>query len=288
MWVIFAVLTVLFWGTSDVLFKSRSVSARENPLWLLAYNGIILGVCSIGYWVITGYRFSFGSLVTYIPVAAVYLASMYFYYRAMPVIELSIASPIANCSCMLTTLLCITILKQPVTWLQAVGIALIFVALIILSKGEPAPNSMTAETRKSYKIGILFALLYFVFDGVGSFLDDYMLGAQLDTEAVIVAYGLLYMVLGLVCAGILLKHGELRGFRPDPICLAGCACETAGQFTYVYTYAAGDAAIASPFIASFCALSVILSRLFLKEKLKAWQYVLVCMMVAGMFLLAIE
>ena len=169
---------------------------RENPLWLLAYNGIILGVCSIGYWVITGYRFSFGSLVTYIPVAAVYLASMYFYYRAMPVIELSIASPITNCSCMLTTLLCITILKQPVTWLQAV-VALIFVALIILSKGNPHRDNMTAETRKATKSASCSHCCTLCSTAIVRFWTI-ICWARSWTPAVICRVSLLYMVLGLV------------------------------------------------------------------------------------------
>ena len=44
--------------------------------------------------------------------------------------------------------------------------------------------------------------------------------------------------------------------------------ETAGQFTYVFAMS-GNAIIAAPIISSVCVVSVILSRIFLKEKTTA-------------------
>ena len=44
--------------------------------------------------------------------------------------------------------------------------------------------------------------------------------------------------------------------------------ETAGQYTYIYAFAFGDAAIASPYIAAYSIVTVILSRIFLKRKIK--------------------
>ena len=57
---------------------------------------------------------------------------------------------------------------------------------------------------------------------------------------------------------------------------------------FAYAYASRDAAIASPFIASFSAVSIILSRIFLNEKITKNQYILVSLIIAGMFILSIE
>ena len=57
--------------------------------------------------------------------------------------------------------------------------------------------------------------------------------------------------------------------------------------TYLLAFSFGDAALASPFIACFAAVSVILSRVFLKEKLRPYQYVVIALMIAGMAVLAI-
>lgn len=42
MWLIFATLTVLLWGTSETIFKKVSTSERRSVLKLISFNGIIL------------------------------------------------------------------------------------------------------------------------------------------------------------------------------------------------------------------------------------------------------
>ena len=293
MWVLFAVLTVLLWGTSDVIFKNVSDKGTVNDLQLLGLNGTVYGVACLIYWLIIGEAFTVESLVKYLPIAALYIASMLFYYKMLPHIKISIASPIANSSCVLTTILCIVVLGQSVSALQAGAILLIVSAIIILSL-DKEPKQGKDVKAKDYLIGIGCAMIYFVLDGAASFMDDYMLDETLSESDVIIAYGLCYLVVGIVALIIAANKAGKKGRRLDfsfvksPKTLAGCLIETGGQFTYVYAYAVGDAAIASPFIASFAMVSVILSRVFLKEKLTLKQYVLVVMMLAGMFILAIE
>ncbi|MEA4911878.1 MAG: EamA family transporter [Oscillospiraceae bacterium] len=293
MWVVFAVLTVLFWGTSDVLFKNVSDRGEADELILLAMNGTVYGVSCLVYWAATGTAFSFASLVKYIPIAAVYIGSMLFYYKMLPHIKISLASPIANSSCVVTTLLCILVLKQSVSALQAGAIVLIVAAIILLSL-DKEPKQPAGLTARDYAIGLGCALVYFVLDGVGSFMDDNILDAALSAGDVIIAYGLCYLLVGVCALFAAAKKNAATGRKLDfgfavrPRILAGCLIETAGQFTYVYCYAAGDAALASPFFASFSAVSILLSRIFLKEKLTAKQAILVLSMLAGMFILAIE
>ena len=67
--------------------------------------------------------------------------------------------------------------------------------------------------------------------------------------------------------------------------LAG-VCETAGQFTYVYAMS-GNGAIAAPIISSVCVVSLLLSRIILKEKLTAKQYFFLFLVIAGILMLAV-
>lgn len=62
--------------------------------------------------------------------------------------------------------------------------------------------------------------------------------------------------------------------------------ETAGQFFYVYAMSA-NAVIVAPLIAAYSVFSVIFSRIFLKEKLKWKQYVVIGIVMAGIILLGI-
>ena len=63
--------------------------------------------------------------------------------------------------------------------------------------------------------------------------------------------------------------------------------ETLGQFFYVFAISA-NAVIVAPLISSYSMVSVILSRIFLKEKLTAKQYAVIAMIMVGIFILGFE
>jgi drug/metabolite transporter (DMT)-like permease len=63
--------------------------------------------------------------------------------------------------------------------------------------------------------------------------------------------------------------------------------ETAGQFTYVYALGGVDA-VAAPILSSVCVVSLLLSRIFLKEKLSWKTYAFISIVIIGILLLAIS
>ena len=63
--------------------------------------------------------------------------------------------------------------------------------------------------------------------------------------------------------------------------------ETAGQFTYVYALG-GVNAVAAPILSSVCVVSLLLSRIFLKEKLSWKTYIFIAIVIIGILLLAIS
>ena len=282
MWVLFSVLTVLLWGCSDVLFKSCASDEPGSAAELLAVNGVVLGLCGLAYMVVMKVAFRPVAIVYYLPIAAAYLISMTCYYNALPRIKLSILSPVANCSCALVSILCVVMLKQELSVLQAVTIAVMVACMALLSRNQEEGEA----DKKTYPIGIALAFGYFLFDGIGSFLDDYALEETLTADEVFVAYAIIYLVLGLGC---LIWNKMKQPGRPaftNPRRIGAAVLETAGQFTYVYAFAFGDAVLASPFIACFSVVSVILSHLLLKERLARKQYPLIALIFAGMFILA--
>ena len=68
--------------------------------------------------------------------------------------------------------------------------------------------------------------------------------------------------------------------------LAAAIFETAGQFFYVYAMS-GNATISAPIVGSYCVLSMLLSRIFLKEKLTVKEYIAIFLVLIGIFILAI-
>lgn len=279
-WLWFSIMTVLLWGTSDVIFKS--VSEEKGEATLLAYNGIVLGVAALLYMVIGGFSITMEAFLQYIPIALIYVSSMFCYYRAISKVQLSIASPIANSSCAITSIMATFILGQRIEAIKWVAIGVILFAIITLSI-VAAKNEEEGKKKNSLG-GILWALAYFVLDGVGSFMDDYTLKNALSEEEVLISYGIIYMIIGIGALFIALKQ---KRFAWDTKTFVGSVIETAGQFTYIYAFAFGESVIASPFIASFSVVSVLLSRIFLKEKLPLWAYGIIGLMVAAMIVLSL-
>ena len=80
---------------------------------------------------------------------------------------------------------------------------------------------------------------------------------------------------------VLIKKDRLVPKMEGPKYL-GAVCETAGQFAYIYAIADQEhVAMSAPIIASYCAASVLWSRLFLKEKLSWKHYLMILLVVIG-------
>ena len=69
--------------------------------------------------------------------------------------------------------------------------------------------------------------------------------------------------------------------------LAAALCETAGQFAYVFAIGA-NAIVAAPMISSYCIMSLVWSRIFLKEKLSKAQYAVIAVAAVGIAILGME
>ena len=107
---------------------------------------------------------------------------------------------------------------------------------------------------------------------------------------VIVLYGLTFLLAG-VAAWIYMLIREKKAYNPfargEGSKGIAALCEEFGQVFYVYAMARKPL-LAAPMVASYCIVSVILSRIFLKEKLKAGQYACVAAVIAGIVLLGIS
>ena len=129
-------------------------------------------------------------------------------------------------------------------------------------------------------MALLFPLLYCALDAAGTFADAFIL-ETLAEESANVAYELTFLLMGIVA------FVYVKGIKKQPILprregpkLVAALFETAGQFAYVFAIAA-NAIAAAPVISAYCMLSVVWSRIFLKEKLSWKHYATILVTVAG-------
>ena len=256
--------------------------------------GLVMGVHAIGLIVFTGASFAPIEMLRYLPVSAMYIVSMMIGYFGLRYIELSIASPIQNTSGALTAILCFIFFAQALSGLTITGMILVtlgVVALAVIETKEERRVRLPFHPER-YKKGVLvliFPLLYCVFDALGTFLDAvYLDEMELigETEALL-AYEFtffavaIFLLLYMTCIKkqhfYILKQGNRT---------AAALFETAGQFFYVYAMS-GKAIVAAPLIASYSIFSVILIRIFGKEKLSAVKYVMIGIVMLGIAVLGL-
>lgn len=298
MWFLFAILTTLSWGTADLFYKKGADSKdRYSTIKIGIMVGLVMGFHGILYMLVKGIEFDPLDMVKYLPVSFFYILSMLIGYFGLRYLELSISSPVQNSSGALTAIALIIMFPKEIGVLNTVGIILItggVIGLSILEKKlqTEAMKTEKAKTNPKYQIGVLaiiFPIMYAVLDAIGTAADGIYLDELelIGEDAALLAYEftwLLYAVIAFIYLNAIKKQ-KFNVFK-EPVRTSAAVFETAGQFFYVYAMS-DKAVIAAPMIASYSIVSVILSRLFLKEKLSKIHYVLIIIVMAGIAVLGV-
>ena len=232
-------------------------------------------------------------ILRYLPVSAMYILSMTIGYAGLRYIELSIASPIQNTSGAISALLTFFVLGQRMGRLQFAAVLVISVGLVGLGilEGETEEAQEGEPVDSQYKTGLValaLPILYAVVDALGTFLDGYMLSGVMTEQQANVSYELTFLICGVLSFLYLtFFKGEKIRLRDQKDNLLAAGFETFGQFFYVYAIAL-NAVVVAPLISAYSMVSVLLSRIFLKEKLKGSQYFMIALIMVGIIILGME
>lgn len=299
MWFFFALLTTLAWGIADLFYKKGNDAAEPNShLQTVIMVGFVMGAYGVGYMLISKASVTLMDMLRYLPVSAMYILSMALGYFGLRRVELSVSSPVQNSSGAVTAILCLIILRQVPTALEAVGIIIISAGLVFLALierkndlREAAASGLNLNGKKARRMALLFPLLYCAIDGLGTFADAFYLNEEnpvMSEDTALLAYLFTFLIVGIACLLYLtLIKKQTFVIKKQGSRFLAAAFETAGQVFYVGVIGA-NAVVAAPMIASYCVVSVILSRIFLKEKLQKKQYAVVIAVVIGIILLGIS
>lgn len=294
MWFIPALMTVLAWGTADLFYKKGNDPADANSaLKTVVMVGLVMGLHAILYMMVyQAISFDWLNIIRYLPVSAMYILSMAIGYFGLRYIELSISSPISNSSGAVSALMSFLILGSRMELVQFLAVGLISVGIFLLSYFEKqemdrelADSKEQVDTK--YRVGaiaIIFPILYCLIDGAGTFLDGYYLETKqiMSEDQALISYELTFLLVAImVFSYLMVIKKDKMPIRKEKYRTLAAVCETLGQFFYVGAIAS-NAIVVAPMISSYSIVSVILSRIFLKEKLTNKQY-----LVIGMIVLAI-
>ncbi len=304
MWFTFALITMLAWGAADLFYKKGAdENDKYSHLKTTMIVGLVMGLHAAFMLLFGDMNYDFSNILIYLPVSIMYILSMTIGYFGLKYLELSISSPIQNSSGAVVCILCAIFLQQTMNLPSIVAVVLICLGVFLLGVFEKRKqDDYEKQNNKKYKIGFIafmFPIFYCIIDSLGTFFDAYYLDDIAATPLRNVTEFTLenvantsYELTFFICALIIFVYlyfvkKERMHLKEQKDRISAAIFETAGQFTYVY--AMSDAAIVSaPMVASYSIVSILLSRIFLKEKLGIAQYISIFIVMIGIAVLGFQ
>jgi len=314
----FLIVSTLAWGIAEIFYKKGNLEKEKySHLKTTVFVGFIMGIYALVVLFTQGIDLkSFPkNFLYYLPVASCYIISMVCSYFGVRFIEESLSDPIENTSGAFVAILCAIFLQETFNMPTLIAIAIIVCGLMAVGFLDKRGNE--GRIKKYGKKIAIFAIMmpfcYMIFDAVGTFLDIFYTDDVATTLLVGVneknlehtancAYELTFF---LVSIGILIflkikkvkffeiseNSGEnltfLRKLLNQKWKILAAAFETIGQATYLFALSEGEGVAAVILGAGTVIVSLILSRIFLKEKLSVLQYVFIGIIMSGIILLSI-
>ena len=299
MWLFFTLVTTLLWGVEELFYKKGS---HENEkyvhLRVCVLVGAVMGIHAVFTLLTSDIAYNPMNLIAYLPVSMCYIISMACSYFGIRFIEESLADPIENTAGAMCSILCVIFLHEQISPAVWFAIAVIVVGIIGVTHTE-----RSAEVNRTQKLGKRLAIVafampfcYAIIDALGSFLDIFFL--EMETSPLIgiteenielvanISYELTFAICGIILFAFMQWKRVKFELPKQRDKVLAAVCETAGQLTYVYAMS-GNGAIAAPILSSVCVVSLILSRIFLKEKLTKKQYLFITIIIVGILMLAV-
>lgn len=301
-WLFFSIATALLWGTAELFYKKGALpNEKYSHLKICVWVGVVMGAHAIFTLLTKDIGYNPVNLLVYLPVSMLYIISMAFSYFGMRFLEESISDPIENTSGAICSLLCVVILHEQISALSVAAIIIIVIGVLGVGFLENAGETQRKKNlgKKLAVIAFCMPFVYALLDAFGSFVDIFYLDDFASTPLIGVTeetiedvantsyeltFALFALGLFLFMKAKKVKFGPVPQHK-DKILAA--VFETAGQFTYVYALS-GNGAIAAPIISSVCIVSLLLSRIFLKEKLSWKTYAFIAVVIVGILLLAVS
>lgn len=260
--------------------------------------------------------------IRYLPVAFLYLLAMVIGYVGLRYIELSISSPICNASGSLALVLIVIlgafgVFSEPSTLAITDIIAVVLITFGIIWLGiveykESDEVKLIRSEGGNFKytksfIAILIPIIYLFLDAIATVGDEivYDIGVFESDYAANTAFEFTSLCFAIF-AFIWVKFVKKQNFfsikteetledgsvvkKTIPLSkflIYGGICETVGQIFYM-AVVASDFVQGLPMISSYCVLSVVWSRIFLKEKLSLKHYIAIFATLIGIVILGLS
>ncbi|MFR1724501.1 EamA family transporter [Emergencia timonensis] len=291
MWLTIAVISTLFIGVSTILSKigikdadAYVTGAVTNSVLLLAFAGTALftgkfdQISDMGMW-------------TWISIAAsgaVLSISWVFYFLGLKGGSVSVFLAIQSLTIVVSMVLCAVFIKEKITLFMIIGTVMIITGTLLMMDREELSALKNKKIWQSDQRWILFAAISAVLASV-SYVIVKADKAPIDTNVTSTFRYIIVVVLLWIIFFSKKKQSSFKEIAPKCwlFILLGAAASGAGHVLVYKALFLGKAAVIMTIYRMGMVISIILSRIFLHEKLQKKGWFGFALLVAGVVLFAV-
>jgi len=281
--VLFGVLAMICWGMGDVIVKKLAINVGtfHSVLYRTFFSTITLFF--VTFFFVRTFSISLNALLSLMLVSFFGFIGYFLFVKGVKVGNVSVVSPIAHASVIISVLLSVFLFKEVLTSLQIIAMVLLIIGVILISFKYSEIGKGTALVK-----GLGYAVAAFFIWGINfslwkiplSFATPFLVAFYI--EFFIFLYGMIL----LIPLRKKLFHPNLNKSNWIMAISVGIIISL-GSLFYTLGLNLEFVSLVAPIAASSPLISVILARIFLKERLEFNQKSAVLFVIAGLILISL-
>ena len=312
-WLMLTLSAIILWGATDILLKKSldyfdSLSQYKTFICIglvAALSGVIAALCSDT--LLDSIRLLADNLYL-IPLCVCYVIAMFFGLLGTKHLDASVVSPLENIDGAMAAIILYfyflftgySNVTSKIGVMEIIATVSIVVGVVLLGIQEQALSKQEAhldEGKKKHRLGalaLIFPIVYNLVDAVSMVAMGITVSGE--TEVSIpdmdffffecLAFSLIALFVWLYL--LFVKKYLYNPFKKTELIRCGAAVgETLGTMTFTFAVAISPI-LTAPVTSSYCLVTIILARVFLKEKLTKKQYLSLAFLIIGIALLAVS
>ena len=319
-WFILTLACIILWGVTDILYKASfykndPLSYHKSFVWLglvMALAGFIMSTWSDT--LLDSVKMVKDDVLYLIPLCLVYAIAWFFGLLGNKHLDASVVSSVENIDGALVAIIIyyyylLTGYIHPSYKIGAIDViatVLIIIGVILLGKEEQAlmrKEMNLSEDKKKHRFGALalfFPIIYTLIDvfsiaeigGVSANSGIVTAGEEGSIPAIdFFIFECAGFVVEAICVWLymmIVKKYIYNPFQEEELIRCGAATsETVGTMAFIFA-ASINPVLTAPITSLYCLVTIVLARIFLKERLNKKQFISLAFLIVGIVLFGIS
>ena len=312
-WLLLTLSAIILWGATDILLKkslqcSDSLSHFKTFVWIGLIAALSCGVAALCSDTLLDSIRMLADNLYLIPVTVFYVVAMFFGLLGAKHLDASVVSPLENIDGAITAIILYMFffltgrshVIDSIGIMDIIGAVAITTGVIFLGIQEhklSKQENNLEEDKKKHRLGalaLLFPIAYNLADAVSMVATGIAVSGETEVEIPEIdffffeCFGFLVISIFVWIYMLTVKKYVYNPFKKAELPRLGAAtCETLGTLTFVFATGINPI-LTAPITSSYCFVTVILARIFLKERLTKKQYLSLAFVIVGIVLLGIS